>query len=100
MIEDDVEAVAAASARAFYDDPMQVWALPDDNTRLGKLESMFALQTRVAALPLGECYTDDSRSVACFWSPRIRENDARSIPQDSVCGSCLERVALSGIRPT
>jgi GNAT superfamily N-acetyltransferase len=69
MTERDVDAVAAASARAFYDDPLQVWALPDDTTRLKQLEMMFALQTRIAALPLGECYTDDSCSVACFWAP-------------------------------
>jgi GNAT superfamily N-acetyltransferase len=69
MTDADVERVAAASARAFYDDPLQVWALPDDTTRLAKLEAMFALQTRVAALPLGECYTDESCSVACFWAP-------------------------------
>jgi GNAT superfamily N-acetyltransferase len=68
MTEDDVDAVAAASARAFYDDPLQVWALPDDRTRLNKLEAMFALQTRVASLPYGECFTDDSCSVACFWA--------------------------------
>jgi GNAT superfamily N-acetyltransferase len=72
MTEGDIDAVAAASARAFYDDPMQVWALPDDTTRLTKLESMFALQTRIASLPMGECYTDDSRSVACFWAPPNR----------------------------
>jgi GNAT superfamily N-acetyltransferase len=69
MTERDVDAVAAASARAFYDDPLQVWALPNDTTRLQQLETMFALQTRVAALPLDECYTDDSCSVACFWAP-------------------------------
>jgi GNAT superfamily N-acetyltransferase len=72
MTERDVDAVAAASARAFYDDPLQVWALPDDASRLAKLEAMFALQTRVASLPLGECYTDDSCSVACFWAPPDR----------------------------
>jgi len=70
--EADVDAVASASARAFFDDPLQVWALPDDTTRLAKLERMFALQTRIAALPLGECYTDDSCSVACFWAPPDR----------------------------
>jgi GNAT superfamily N-acetyltransferase len=69
MREEDIEDVAAASARAFYDDPLQVWALRDDETRLAKLEAMFALQTRIASLPMGECYTDDSRSVACFWAP-------------------------------
>ena len=69
MTAADVEPVAATSARAFYDDPLQVWALPDAATRLAKLESMFALQTRVASLPLDECYTDDTCSVACFWAP-------------------------------
>ncbi|MDQ1520070.1 MAG: hypothetical protein QOI55_1143 [Actinomycetota bacterium] len=72
MRDTDVDAVAAASARAFYDDPLQVWALPDDSTRLAKLETMFALQTRIAALPLNECYTDDTCSVACFWAPPRR----------------------------
>lgn len=68
MTDADVDAVAAANARAFYDDPLQVWALPDDTTRLAKLEAMFALQTRAGALADGECYTDDSCSVGCFWA--------------------------------
>jgi GNAT superfamily N-acetyltransferase len=72
MRDEDVDAVSAASARAFFDDPLQAWALPDASTRLAKLEQMFALQTRIAALPLGECYTDDSRSVACYWAPPNR----------------------------
>src|SRR5689334_12830327 len=69
MTDADVDAVAAANARAFYDDPLQRWALPDDSTRLEKLEAMFALQSRVASLPEGECYTDETRSVGCFWAP-------------------------------
>ena len=68
MTAGDVDAVAAASARAFHDDPLQVWALPDAATRLQKLESMFALQTRVASLPLDECYTDDSCSVCLLYT--------------------------------
>jgi GNAT superfamily N-acetyltransferase len=69
MTDGDVDAVAAANARAFFDDPLQVWALPDASTRLGKLEQMFALQTRVATLRIGEAYTDDTCSVAAFWAP-------------------------------
>ncbi len=69
LTDADVEAVAAASARAFYDDPLQVWALPDASTRLAKLEAMFTLQTRAASLPMGASYTDDSCSVGCFWAP-------------------------------
>jgi GNAT superfamily N-acetyltransferase len=69
LTDADVDAVAAASARAFFDDPLQVWAMPDASTRLDKLETMFALQTRAASLPMGESYTDESCSVACFWAP-------------------------------
>ncbi|MCU1429259.1 MAG: acetyltransferase [Actinomycetia bacterium] len=69
MTDADIPSVAAVSARAFFDDPLQAWALPDDSTRLAKLEAMFTLQTRVASLPVGECYTDESCSVACFWAP-------------------------------
>jgi GNAT superfamily N-acetyltransferase len=66
---DDVVAVAAAEARAFYDDPLQVWALPDASKRLDVLTRLFELMIREASLPLGESYTDDSRSVAALWAP-------------------------------
>jgi GNAT superfamily N-acetyltransferase len=100
MTEADVDAVAAASARAFFDDPLQVWALPDDSTRLGKLETMFALQTRVASLPLGECYTDASRSVACFWAPPDRwqpppEVLEELVPLRDILAEGLERFGMA-----
>jgi GNAT superfamily N-acetyltransferase len=66
---DDVVLVAAAQARAFYDDPLQVWALPDASTRLDVLTRLFEMMIRVVSLPLGESYTDDSRSVAALWAP-------------------------------
>jgi GNAT superfamily N-acetyltransferase len=96
MVYDDIDAVAASSARAFYDDPLQVWALPDGATRLAKLEQMFALQTRVATLPLGECYTDDSCSVACFWAPPGRWQPPPGVIADlgelrDILGDGLER---------
>ena len=66
---DDVPFLAASQARAFYDDPLQVWALPDESTRLDVLTRLFALMIREASLPLGESYTDDTRSVAALWAP-------------------------------
>ena len=66
---DDVAPVAAAEARAFFDDPLQMWALPDASTRLAVLERLFEMTIRVVSLPLGESYTDDSRSVAALWAP-------------------------------
>jgi GNAT superfamily N-acetyltransferase len=66
---DDVVPLAATEARAFYDDPLQVWALPDPSTRLDVLTRLFELMIREASLPLGESYTDDTRSVGALWAP-------------------------------
>jgi GNAT superfamily N-acetyltransferase len=66
---DDVGPLAAAEARAFFDDPLQVWALPDASTRLDVLQRLFEMTIRLISLPLGESYTDDSRSVAALWAP-------------------------------
>jgi GNAT superfamily N-acetyltransferase len=66
---DDVVPLAATQARAFYDDPLQVWALPDDSTRLDVLRRLFEMMIRVVSLPLDESYTDDTRSVGALWAP-------------------------------
>jgi GNAT superfamily N-acetyltransferase len=65
----DCPAVAKAQARAFFDDPLQSWALPDASTRLSILEQVFALMSRYSSVPRGESYTDESRSTAAFWVP-------------------------------
>ncbi len=69
MTVDDCPAVAQAQARAFYDDPLQAWALPDQSTRLSVLERIFVLLSRYSSIPRGESYTDASRSCAAFWVP-------------------------------
>jgi len=69
MTVDDCPAVAKAQARAFFDDPLQSWALPDASTRLSILEQVFALMSRYSSLPRGESYVDESRSTAAFWVP-------------------------------
>ena len=56
-------------ARAFFDDPLQEWAFPDSSTRLDILRRMFEVTIRCMSMPLGESYTDDSRSVAALWAP-------------------------------
>jgi GNAT superfamily N-acetyltransferase len=65
----DVDAVAAAMARAFADDPLQVWIFPEVDGRVDKLERMFALQARYSSVPLGASYTDETLSCAAFWMP-------------------------------
>jgi GNAT superfamily N-acetyltransferase len=69
MTVEDCPVVAQAQARAFFDDPLQVWALRDASTRLSILEQIFALMSRYASVPRGESYTDESLSCAAFWVP-------------------------------
>jgi GNAT superfamily N-acetyltransferase len=66
---DDVVPLAMTQARAFYEDPLQVWTLPDPSTRLQVLTQLFEMMIRVVSLPLGESYTDDTRSVGALWAP-------------------------------
>jgi len=86
----DVEPVSAAMARAFFDDPLQVWALPDPATRLGQLERMFALQARFMSVPLGESFTDSTRSCAAYWAPPDRhEPDEAAVAQMTPLGEIV-----------
>jgi ribosomal protein S18 acetylase RimI-like enzyme len=65
----DCPAIARVQARAFFDDPLQSWALPDASTRLSILEYVFDLLSRHSSVPRGESYTDDSLATAAFWVP-------------------------------
>ncbi len=69
MTLDDCAVVARVQARAFFDDPLQSWALPDSTTRLPILERVFELLSRYASVPAGESYTDATRACAAFWVP-------------------------------
>ncbi|HTD51210.1 MAG TPA: GNAT family N-acetyltransferase [Acidimicrobiia bacterium] len=69
MTVDDCPAIARVQARAFFDDPLQVWALPDDSTRLSILERVFDLLSQYSSVPRGESYTDVTLSCAAFWVP-------------------------------
>jgi len=69
MTVDDCPEIARVQARAFYDDPLQAWALPDPSTRLSILERVFELLSRYSSVPRGESYTDSSLACAAFWVP-------------------------------
>ena len=91
---DDVVPLAASQARAFYDDPLQVWALPDESTRLRVLRDLFEMMIRVVSLPLGESYTDDTRSVGALWAPPGRwlvepDTAAQLEPMSAIVGDRL-----------
>jgi GNAT superfamily N-acetyltransferase len=55
----DVRALAGALAKAFYDDPMFIWILPDDKTRLARSRHLFSVVLRVDTLRL--------RAVDAAW---------------------------------
>jgi ribosomal protein S18 acetylase RimI-like enzyme len=42
----DIRELSGVLARAFYDDPVMTWVLPDDQTRLASLARMFTAITR------------------------------------------------------
>jgi ribosomal protein S18 acetylase RimI-like enzyme len=91
MTLDDCPAIARVQARAFFDDPLQAWALPDDTTRLAILERVFELLSRHASVPAGASYTDATRSCAAFWVPPggfvlSREGAAAMVPILEILG--------------
>ncbi len=63
----DVDAIGAVQARAFYDDPLQAWAVQDESIRLALLQRMFTVLGRAVHVPGGGAYTDASLSAAAFW---------------------------------
>jgi len=109
MVIDDVPTVSAALARAFFDDPLQTWLLPDDATRLDILRRLFALQSR-GSVPDGNSFTDESRSVAAFWlPPGVTTPRPETIPDTGpmrdLLGDGLDRLkvamaAMLGTHPT
>jgi ribosomal protein S18 acetylase RimI-like enzyme len=65
----DVEAISAALARAFDDDPVMTWFFPHEARRRRRLPRFMAAMTRIAALPHGAVYTTDGHDGAALWSP-------------------------------
>jgi len=66
----DAPKLAAALARAFYDDPMLGhWLLPDESRRLEQLERGFEFYIRRVYLRHGESYTTDGLRGGALWLP-------------------------------
>jgi GNAT superfamily N-acetyltransferase len=68
-VASDTPRLAAALARAFYDDPPTSWVLRDDSRRLNQLERSFALSLRKIFLAQDECYTIDGIGGGAIWAP-------------------------------
>lgn len=61
--------VAAAMAKAFYDDPVVIWMMPDASRRLRRLERGFALFLERVYLPYDETYTTEHVAGGAIWAP-------------------------------
>jgi GNAT superfamily N-acetyltransferase len=66
---DDVAGLAAALARAFYEDPVFRWLIPDDSNRLRRSERGFSLYLRKVYLQHDECYTTKDVVGGALWMP-------------------------------
>lgn len=68
----DIRELSATLSRAFYDDPVMTWILPDDRRRPAQLRRMFAAMTRHHHLGYGgvEVALDGSGvGAAALWDP-------------------------------
>jgi ribosomal protein S18 acetylase RimI-like enzyme len=67
--EADVPALARSLARAFFEDPVFAWLLPDASDRLERAERGFAFYLRRIYLEHDECYTLDGGGGGALWLP-------------------------------
>jgi len=66
---EEVPRLAKALARAFQDDPVFRWMVPDDSERLERSERGFALYLRKVYLRHDECYTTEGLVGGALWMP-------------------------------
>jgi ribosomal protein S18 acetylase RimI-like enzyme len=65
----DVEPVVASLARAFTDDPLMRFLVPDDRHRTRRAGALFSSVLRYQHLGHGACFTDEGRHGASMWAP-------------------------------
>jgi ribosomal protein S18 acetylase RimI-like enzyme len=69
----DVRELSRTLARAFYDDPVMIWLIPDENKRTGHLSRLFATMTRHHHLARGGAEVADHEAAgvgaAALWDP-------------------------------
>ncbi len=67
-VQSDFEPLSQSLARAFYDDPVFSYFIPDDSKRLKKLESVMGILFKLG-LPHGACYTTTNYESITLWRP-------------------------------
>ncbi|MEB3071851.1 GNAT family N-acetyltransferase [[Mycobacterium] vasticus] len=77
----DLTALGATLGRAFYDDPVSMWMLPDADTRTAQLSKYFATSTRYHHLGGGgvEVACDGTTvGAAALWDPPNRWKQSKA----------------------
>ena len=64
----DIEQVAATLARAFFDDPVMMFMIPDEKARIEKLPRIFKVLLKLA-MPHGLCHVTQGYESATIWKP-------------------------------
>lgn len=66
----DASWLAQALARAFYEDPVMQWVLPDESKRLRQLDrALYSVFLKRLCLPHDETYTTESVAGGALWLP-------------------------------
>lgn len=71
-LKTDVRALSRTLARAFYDDPVMTWLIPDEDKRTAHLSRLFATMTRHHHLARGGvevAYHEAGIGAAALWDP-------------------------------
>lgn len=66
VLRDDRQTLSAVLARAFQQDPVMRWIVPDDEDYQRIAEPYFQLILN-QSLSTGECYTNDDQSAVALW---------------------------------
>lgn len=67
---DDVPGIAQSLARAFYDDPVTEWWLPDESQRMRRVQRTFeSIFPKRICLPHDETYTTGEVVGGALWMP-------------------------------
>ena len=77
---DDVGALSRALSRAFFDDPVMRWMLPDDDVRTRKLHRVFEALVKYHHLSRGGVEVAEDGSAlggAALWDPPGRWRQSR-----------------------
>jgi GNAT superfamily N-acetyltransferase len=65
----DAAGIGRSLARAFHEDPLYAWLLPDAETRVARLDRLFTTFARHVFVPEGVSYTFDAHDGAALWVP-------------------------------